>query len=179
MSNPYNDNNDFVDSCAFSRTKTINDRLYNRLSPSQPLQPYLSVAPVQTKYTVLPMINHRVQPTEQIVQRPTYDIKSTFNPGTRGAPWSGFASEINTESVLRNQVYALQKCGQAVYVPKSTSDLYNIKHHPNGGAQMQQQPFPGLFSDYTPVGPGHGSVLDKGPALFNNSTRILLKEEDC
>jgi hypothetical protein len=153
--------------------------MYNRISPSQPLQPYLSVAPVQTKYTILPMINHRVQPVEQITQQPTYNIKTTFNPGTRGAPWSGFASEVNTESVLRNQVYALQKCGQAVYVPKSTSELYNIKHNPTNGTNPQLQPFPGLFAEYTPAGSTHGSVLDKGPGLFNNSTRTLLKEEDC
>jgi hypothetical protein len=81
--------------------------------------------------------------------------------------------------VLRNQVYALQKCGQAVFVPKSTSELYNIKHNPNGGAKMQQQPFPGLFAEYTPRESNKGNVLDKGPGLFNNSTRILLKEENC
>lgn len=172
-------NNEFVDTCASQRTNTMNDRVYGRLIPSQPLQPYLSVAPVQTKYTILPIVNHRTPAKEQVTQRPVYNITGTFNPGT-SAPWSGFASEINTESTLRNQVYALQKCSQAVYVPKSSSDLYNVQFSVNS---QSQQPFPGLFAEYV-VPKDINNVINnvtnnvtntqsKGSSLFNNSTRTM------
>jgi len=171
-----NSNNLFVDTCASDRSRIMNDRAYSRLVPSKPLQPYLSVAPVQTKYTVLPIVNHRSLPKEQLTQRPIYNISDTFNPGSDVSPWSGFASEINTESDLRNQIYALQKCSQAVYVPKSTSDLYTVRNsHPT--AQPQPQPFPGLFTEY--VAPSNiASKQSKGPQLFNNSTRTMLHDED-
>jgi hypothetical protein len=163
-------NNAFVDTCASQRANTMNNRAYSRLIPSQPLQPYLSVAPVQTKYTVLPIVNHRTPAKVQVTQQPVYNINSTFNPGT-SAPWSGFASEINTESTLRNQIYAIQKCSQAVYVPKSSSDLYNVQFSVNTDSQ---QPFPGLFTEY--VMPSNTAVVNtqtKGSSLFNNSTRTM------
>lgn len=168
-------NNDFVDTCTSERNRIMNDRAYSRLVPSQPLQPYLSVAPVQTKYTILPLVNHRTPASVPMIQRPTYNISDTFNPGTGAGPWSGFSTEINTESILRNQTYALQKCSQAVYVPKSSSDLYNIRRP--SSSQQTSQPFPNLFTEY--VTPQKGRpALNKGPALFNNSTRTALKEED-
>ena len=40
------------------------------------------------------------------------------------APFSGFVENVDVESVLRNQIFALQKNDQAVYVPSSKSDLY-------------------------------------------------------
>ena len=168
-------NGAFTDTCASQRTNTMNERAYSRLIPSQPLQPYLSVAPVQTKYTILPMVNHRTPAKERVIQQPVYDINSTFNPGT-SAPWSGFASEINTESSLRNQVYAIQKCSQAVYVPKSSSDLYNLAFSVNASSQ---QPFPGLFSEYVVPGNANNAVntQSKGSNLFNNSTRTM--DEHC
>ena len=169
-------NNSFVDTCASERSRIMNDRAYSRLIPSQPLQPYLSVAPVQTKYTVLPIVNHRAPPSEQLAQRPIYNINNTFNPGTDIAPWSGFASEINTESALRNQIYALQKCSQSVYVPKSTSDLYTVRNS-QPTSQPQPQPFPDLFTEY--IAPPNGAMKQsKGPQLFNNSTRTMLQEEN-
>lgn len=167
MSN--SNSNAFTDTCASQRTNTMNERVYSRLIPSQPLQPYLSVAPVQTKYTILPVVNHRTPAKEKVTQQPVYNIRNTFNPGT-GAPWSGFASEINTESSLRNQVYAIQKCSQAVYVPKSTSDLYNIQFSVNNAPS--QQPFPNLFTEY--IAPnGAEKTRTKGSSLFNNSTRTM------
>jgi len=166
-------NNAFTDTCASQRANTMNERAYSRLIPSQPLQPYLSVAPVQTKYTIFPVVNHRTPANERVTQQPVYNIRGTFNPGT-SAPWSGFASEINTESSLRNQIYAIQKCSQAVYVPKSTSELYNVQFSVNNN--QATQPFPNLFANY--VAPNDSAkTMSKGPSLFNNSTRTMIQEE--
>ena len=44
---------------------------------------------------------------------------------------------------MKNQIYALKHCDQAVYVPNSKSDLYNYGFMP--GTNMTQ-PFPDLFN---------------------------------
>ena len=102
-----------------------NRRIYDRNIPSAKLQPYLDVRPVMTKYSYLPIVDPRRQLDTKLNELPTYNINSTFNPGNDMAPWSGFASNINTESILRNQIYALQSCSQSEYVPSSNSDLYS------------------------------------------------------
>jgi hypothetical protein len=56
-----------------------------------------------------------------------YNPEYVFNPGNAVAPWSGYATAVNVESTLRNQFFALQKCGQSEYVPSSKSDLYNVR----------------------------------------------------
>ena len=47
---------------------------------------------------------------------PIFNPANTFNPGTANAPWSGFSTNINTESQLRNQFFALQRNDQAEYI---------------------------------------------------------------
>ena len=65
----------------------------------------------------MPVINHRQESSEQIESIPYYDIKKTFNPGNDKSPYNGFASQINTESQLRNQFFALQRSDKSVYIP--------------------------------------------------------------
>ena len=104
-----------------------NSRIYDRNIPSQMLQPYIDVRPVLTKYSYFPIVDPRKELHVEPLQVPTYNVHQVFNPGNTQSPWSGFASNINKESELRNQIYALQKCSQAVYVPSSKSDLYEYK----------------------------------------------------
>ena len=106
------------------RNNSINQKLYERNIPSQHLQPYLNVRPVMTKYSILPIVDPRKETSYPLTQAPIYNIKTSFNPGNSQAPWSGYSSNINVESDLRSQIFALQSCDQSVYVPKSTSDLY-------------------------------------------------------
>jgi hypothetical protein len=149
-----------------------NTRIYDRNVPSQLLQSYIDVRPVSTKYSLLPIVDPRAKPSVPYIDRPTYRVSTTFNPGNRGAPWSGYSSHVNVESELRNQVYALQKCSQAVYVPSSTSDLYDKKifSHSN-----KDQPFPYLFeterfSDFNP------NVENVGQHTFLNNTRMEYRD---
>ena len=155
-------------------TNTIDTRLSDRYVPSQLLQPYLSVRPVLTKYSIMPIIDPRKPSSVPMVQQPVYNTSHVFNPGNRNAPWSGFASNINVESELRNQIYALQKCNNAIYVPNSTSDLYKYTFQPDKSAN-QVQPYPALFKT------DHLEPFDPNPekfggGLFNNCTRQQLKE---
>jgi len=160
--------------CSSQITDSINRRIYDRNIPSAPLQPYLSVRPVMTKYSLMPIVDPRKPIHEPMEQLPTYSPHAVFNPGNTQSPWSGFSSSINTESELRNQIFALQNCSQAVYVPNSNSDLYHVQF--KNITNQKQQPFPGLFSKeiFSPVNP-NPSPSAVGFELFNNNTRVQVR----
>ena len=152
-----------------------NERIFARNFPSQNMQSYLSVRPVMTKYSILPIVDPRTAATVPMQIEATFNPKYTFSPGNRMSPWSGFASNVNVESELRNQIYALQKCSQSVYVPSSESDLYHFSMKNNVGQSNITQPFPDLFktdlySDFNP----NSEQIAKGQ--FNNHTRQQLKQ---
>jgi hypothetical protein len=159
--------------CVSDIHKQTNGRIYNRNIPSQMLQPYLDVRPVMTKYSYLPIVDPRKQVNVPLVQVPTYNVHQVFNPGNAEGPWSGFASNINTESELRNQVYALQKCSQAVYVPRSSSDLYTYKFQ----TPSRHNPHELLFKDesFASFDPNPSPSIC-GTGLFYNNTRCQVKD---
>jgi hypothetical protein len=166
---------DFADISCSEREKIMNQRTYMRNIPSQPLQPYLDARPVLTKYSIMPIVDPRSQIKTPLSQHATYNISQTFNPGNDKAPWSGYASNVNRESELRNQFYALQECSQAKYVPSSKSTLYSVNWK-NQGPQMNQ-PFPDLFKKQE-FGTMNANEYESkiGFALFNNATRQQLKD---
>jgi hypothetical protein len=170
-----NNTNSEIES-AYYRTKNNNDRLMERHFSSQPLQPYFSPRAVPTKYFKMPIVDSRKEETYPVKNYPNYNTESIFNPGS-SAPWSGFTSNINNESILRNQVFAIQECSQATYVPGSKSDLYQVHWKQQKNIQ---QPFPDLFKkeDFAPIDPNPNKELI-GFAMFNNSTRQQNKDLDC
>lgn len=153
--------------------KETNTRIYSRNIPSQMLQPYIDVRPVMTKYSLFPIVDPRKPTSVRMEQQPTYNVNKVFNPGNDSSPWSGYASNVNLESELRNQVYALQKCSQAVYVPNKSSDLYDYKFktikQPNPHELLFQNEG---FSSFNP-NPDQNVV---GSNLFNNNTRVQVRD---
>jgi len=151
-----------------------NTRIYDRNIPGNVLQPYLDVRPVMTKYSILPIVDPRKETNVKMIQQPVFNPHTTFNPGNTRSPWSGFASNVNTESELRNQIYALQKCSQSVYVPSSKSDLYQFSFQPQNNVQQQHSLLfeQNTFSNFNP-NPDSNIV---GSGVFNNSTRTQVKE---
>ena len=160
--------------CNSKMQEQTNNRIYDRNIPSQMLQPYLDVRPVMTKYSYFPIVDPRKKINVPLVQAPTYNVNTIFNPGNAVAPWSGFASNINTESELRNQIYALQKCSQSVYVPNSNSDLYNYKFKTVKQSNPHELLFQnsGGFSNFDP-NPDANVV---GSGLFYNNTRCQVRD---
>jgi hypothetical protein len=150
-----------------------NTRIYDRNIPSQMLQPYLDVRPVMTKYTHLPIVEPRKSNNVPLIVQPTFSPHAVFNPGNTTSPWSGFASNVNVESELRNQIYALQKCSQSVYVPSSKSDLYNYGFTPSQTPQSHSLLFQNdAFSQFNP-NPDSKTV---GAGMFFNSTRVQVRD---
>lgn len=155
-----------------------NKRTFDRFFPSQALEPSIDGRPLSTKYDILAVVD--VRPTQLSVDKspvyPTYSLKTTFNPGDRNAPWSGFASNINVESELRNQIYGLQKCDSSVYAPPSSSELYNdakfnVRNQP-------AQPYPGLFEPEAlkgSIAPTSRRIPMPKSAMMND-TRSQIKE---
>lgn len=149
----------------------INSKLYDRNIPSLPNQPYLNVRPVMTKYSLLPIVDPRKKINEDMVQLPVYNTRRVFNPGNTKSPWSGYASNINVETELRNQIFALQKSDHAVYVPKSTSDLYSYSF--NIKKQINENEHSLLFKneDFNSFDPNPNNIH---LGVFNNYTRTQL-----
>lgn len=160
--------------CISNVKERTNQIIYSRNIPDQPLQPYLDVKPVSTKYSLMPIVDPRKESNVNLINCPMFNPHEHFNPGTSKAPWSGYASKINTESELKNQIYALQKCSQSVYIPNSNSDLYEYKYKPHN---IVSNPHELLFrqNDFNLFNPNPDSNVI-GHNLFNNSTREQLKD---
>ena len=170
---------DFSNQSVSQRQETVYARSAARNIPSQPLQANLSTRPVMTKYTTLSVINPSISNKTPITQRPTYNMSQVFNPGNDRGPWSGYSSNVNDESIMRNQIYATQSRPQATYIPDSSSSLYNVKWQNKNNALSQ--PFPDLFKNNT----GSFASVDPNPdsqnvgfSLFNNATRQQIKDLD-
>ena len=151
--------------------ETHNSRIYDRNLPSQMLQPYISVRPVMTKYSFMPIVDPRKELFVKMEQQPTYNSNVVFNPGNDMSPWSGYSSGVNVESELRGQIFALQKCDQSVYVPNSNSDLYKHSFQPSSSSSSQTHDLlfkKENFCDFNPM----PSSVNMG--LFNNSTRTAM-----
>jgi hypothetical protein len=104
-----------------------------------------------------------------------YSLHNEFTPPVAAiGPVSGFINNVQTESVLRNQNYALHKGNdEVVYVPSSESDLYKV-YIPSSPSE---QPHPGLFKRYDLSQKHHPNVANTniGTDRFHNNTRTQLK----
>jgi len=156
----------------FDRVNELNDRLGSRQFPDIALQPNFDPRPLSTKYTFIPSYKKSTVPIRRNLD---YVVELNFNPGTARAPPQGFLNNIDKETILRNQTFALQHgADQAVYVPSSTSDLYKTTIVSTPG---QPQPFPDLFSKSQfalTTNPVEGTTIGKN--VFFNHTRTQLRE---
>jgi len=157
--------------CNHGRVDELNNRIAERNIPSKELQPQFSIRPCATKYGYMPILDQYKKTTIPLNSYTPYSTKAIFNPGNAQAPWSGFSNNVNTESQLRNQFFALQKCEQSEFVPSSTSDLYQTKID----YTPQQQTHPMLF-DKPDLAPFNPNTHNLGNSLFNNHTRYQLKD---
>jgi hypothetical protein len=159
------------------RVDEINDRYQERQFSDFPLEPNYSPRSISTKYARFPMMNGRKPAYEQRLSYPQHSSSVNFNPGTRSAPSSGFFSNVDVETILRNQTVALQKgADQGVYVPSANSDLYKVSIV----SRPSNQPNPLLFRHFqfnqTPHPNNENSVV--GRDVFMNHTRTQLRGVD-
>ena len=86
-----------------------------------------------------------------------------------------FKEFVNLESELRSQVFALQKCNQAAYVPSSNSDLYKYSYNPNNAKQSQTHSLLFQKENFCDFNPNPDNKI-VGSGMFYNSTRTQVKE---
>lgn len=148
----------------------LNQRMSERNIPSDFLEPKYSSRPVSTKYSNMSIIDQYKQVNVPLYNVPVYNVGKVFYPGTSEGPWSGYMTNIDVETLLRNQTFALQKSDRAYYVPSTNSDLYNTQVL----GSHEEQPFPGLFavSEFKPFNP---NIYNLGNDIFNNFTRQQFK----
>jgi len=111
------------------RLDELNQRLGQRQFSDRPLQPNYDPRPVPTKYSHFPIVDRRkVAPSTPLNNYLEYSSNTTFAPiVSHNAPVDTYFQNIDSESGLRNQFFALQKgADQAIYVPESGSDLYGF-----------------------------------------------------
>lgn len=158
------------------RVDEINNRLSSRNVPDSPLEPHYDLRPVQTKRTLFPIVKNARSMTEPKLPYPEHNTMLNFNPGNDTAPTSGFNRNVDVETVLRNQTFALQHgANQSVYVPSSASDLYNV----SVVAKPSVQPHPDLFSMPQFNTAPHPNLVDTAIGIdrFFNHTRTQLRNQ--
>jgi len=154
------------------RLESINSSIYDRNKPDTPLRPNFEFRSVPTRYSLQQILDQR-QSSVPIRQYNEYSPETDFAGVQSKAPISGF--KVEQESVLRNQFFALQRADQSVYVPSSTSDLYNVQvpswSHP------EEQIFPNLFirNSYTTSTNNFINNSNIGNDKFNNNTRTQMR----
>jgi len=120
-------------------TEAINSKIRNRNVEETP-PPLLSFYPKSTRY----------------IQTPVVDSSTiSIEPIKNEKKWAGYS--VNMESELNNQLFQLNSSNQNVYVPSSTSDLYNYPTLSNNGYTTFEKPLQKPKNEY----------------IFNNASRIL------
>ena len=151
----------------------IGNNIYERVVPSHEMQMNFGFRPIMSKYATMPILDDRIVSQVNINKEPAYNSENVFYPGTSKPHFSGFATNIDNESTLRNQFFALQKGDKHLYIPNSNSDLYennlDIKNYNlnlDNLVLFKKQ----NFDDFNP------NLSHKiGNNIFNNSTRVQLK----
>lgn len=157
------------------RVDELNSRFQTRQFSDSPLRPNFDPRPVPTKYSHFPTMNLRAPAKEEILPYVDYNVGVNFNPGNATGPVSGFVNNIDIETVLRNQTFALQRdAGESVYVPSSKSDLYNVSVI----SRPSEQPYPLLFERPQFSNRVHPNVVNAnvGNDPFFNHTRTQLRK---
>ena len=145
---------------------TMNDNIYKRNLPSKTLESNFSNIPLGTRYTkYLINNNYNFKLTNEMV----YDSETTFFPGTSKPHFSGFSTNVDKESILRNQIYPLMKSDLHLWAPSSSSILYNETE--NVDKKLDSLLF--KKDTFNQFNPNYNNNIGKD--LFNNSTRVQLK----
>ncbi len=150
--------------CQQYLTDELNDRVFDRYFPSTTFEPYFEFRAVGTREQTMPVFDCRKKSNVPLAQHPQFDVNKSFNPGQM-APLSGYCNNVDIETKLRNTIHPIQKGnGQGLYVPDSSSDLFNLKHVP-------------LYAD-TPLEkqePHNPNKCGLGNKFFDNHTRQQTK----
>lgn len=157
------------------RTDELNKRYAERQFSDQPVKPQYGIRSVQTKYSVFPIVDRRTPINEPLNIYLAHSSETNFCPNMSRGPFDGFSENVETESTLRNQRFALQRgADQGIYVPSSTSDLYNV----SAVGRQETQPHHWINPQYSFSQDPHPNIVQApqiGKDRFSNNTRTQLR----
>ena len=156
----------------FERLQAINNDIYKRNIPSSNIQMNFSPRPVITKYSKMSILDHREPPTV-LINNTQHFNNNIFYPGTRKLDYCGFAINVDKESTLRNQFFALQKSDQAAWMPSSNSDLYENNINIINTSKNLDETLLFQSESFNDFDPNISSNI--GNNIFHNATRVQLK----
>ena len=154
------------------RLESINLAIYDRNLSDYPLRPNFDFRSIPTRYSQQPVFDTR-KSSVPIRQYNEYSLENEFAGVQSKAPVNGF--KVENESVLRNQFFALQHAEQSVYVPSSTSDLYNVQVPSWSHPEEQKHPDLFLRNTYTTSSNNYINNSNIGKDRFNNNTRTQMR----
>tara|TARA_X000001036_G_scaffold438644_1_gene487042 strand:+ start:834 stop:1328 length:495 start_codon:yes stop_codon:yes gene_type:complete len=162
-----------MDISNIKRDNELNERIKERNMNFVNTNIHLGVRPQSTKYGYKPIVDRPLSQSVPIQQTEVFNVNTHYLPGNRQGPWDGFATNIHEESKLRNMFFANTKCQQGIYIPSSTSTLYNPPKVV--GRQNDNQPYPGLFTN--PRVQKNTPKLYNENKVFNNDSRQMRLNE--
>ena len=157
----------------------INNAIFQRNFPDQPLQPIFNPIPTSTRYKSFPITNNNI--TGDLVNTnkskcksySNFSLENNFNPGSK-APFNYYLQSIDVETSLRNQHLRNLKYNENCWVPERSNNLYkdynnNNQMLPNGCID----PYLVNSQNFCTFNP---NVDDQniGKLSFNNDTRTQL-----
>lgn len=162
------------------RIEELNDRIHKRVIPDSNIKliPNFDIRGAPTRNClVFPVLDIKQNFASQ---NSDYDFENSFAPIQQNAPFINFAKNVDRESNLRSQIYALQHgAEQSVYIPSSNSDLYNISI-PNPSDNVVQ-PFLDLFNRNSQFETTSNNFTNNnliGRDTFYNHTKTQLRMSD-
>lgn len=160
----------------------INKRILERTMQFENIEALISPRPQSTLFT-LPLQD--IIPPEScksiiLNYENNYNFNSTTNSNANtcniNGKWCRYVNNIDTESILKNQVYALQHAPHTKYVPDSCSDLYKSNTIKTYNQRAKQSTHSNLSNQNNPINPINPINPDPPfSVVFNQDTRQILK----
>jgi hypothetical protein len=183
-----------IQSSSANYLNLMNDRILERTMQFKNVESLLSPRPQSTLCTMLidTILPHESCKAVILHYNSNSNSNSNFNSNSNSCntngKWCKYINNIDTESILKNQVYALQHAPHTKYVPDSSSDLYKLQEvksyknskcaYLNTEVQPLQpiQPSPSHASSHAYS--HDSSHASSHSILFNESTRQMLKNNN-
>lgn len=159
------------------RVEELNERIHGRIKPDKNviLKPNFDIRSVPTRNCLIfPILDLK---DKNHGTNTLFNSEEGFAPIQTKGPFVNYVQNIDKETQLRNQNYALQRgADQSVYVPSSTSDLYN-NVIPISSINIEQ-PFHGLFErnrNFVTTQNNFVNNFQIGRDIFHNNTKVQLR----
>ena len=161
---------DFKSSSA-NNLNTMNYKILERTMQFENIEALISPRPQSTVCT-MPLDNIILNESCRSIilnYENTNSTTSDTNTCNIDGKWCKYVNNIDTESILKNQVYALQHAPHTKYVPDSSSELYKSNTIKTYNKNAKQSTHSNINNPNNPNIESHISTL------FNQDTRQILK----